>query len=143
MANSYYTAFVKGLLNAEYDLDTASVKAALVRGYTYSASHATMADVVGGGGGTINGASAALASPSVTGGVFDATDTTIPTTANATDHVVVIYQSSAVTGGSDVAQSSQKLICMIDTGTNLPVQPGTGNVAVTFDNGTSKILKVG
>lgn len=143
MANAYYTAFVAGLPNAEYDLNTASVKVALVRGYTFSASHATMADVVGAGGGTINGASAALGSPTLTGGVFDATDTTIPTTASAIDHVEIIYQSSAVTGGSDVAQSGQKLIACIDTGTNLPIQPGTGNVAVTFDNGANKILKIG
>jgi hypothetical protein len=145
MSNAAYTAFLKGVLNAEYDLDTASIKAALVRGYTFSAAHATMADVVGGGGGTINGTSAALASPTVTGGVFDAADTTIATTANATNHALVVFQASAVTGGADVAQSSQKLIAYIDTSSDssLPVQPGTGNTAVTFDNGTNKILKVG
>jgi hypothetical protein len=142
MANAVFTAFVKGILNAEYDLDTASIKVSAVRGYTFSAAHATVSDVTGAGG-TINGTSAALASPSVTGGVFDATDTTISTTANATDHGLLVYQASAVTGGADVAASAQKLICYLDTGTGLPVQPGTGSLAVTFDNGTNKILKVG
>jgi hypothetical protein len=142
MSNAIFTAFVKGILNAEYDLDTASIKCSLVRGYTFSAAHATVADVTGAGG-TLNGTSAALASPSVTGGVFDANDTTISATANATDHGLLIYQASAAGGGADVAAASQKLIAYYDTGTGLPIQPGTGTVTVTFDNGTNKILKVG
>lgn len=143
MSNAAYTALKQGLLNAEYDFNTAVIKVAAVRGYTFSAAHATMADVVGGGGGTINAASAALANPTITGGVFDADDTTISTTASAVDHALVVYQASAVTGGADVAQASQKLIAYIDTGTNLPIQPGTGTLAVAFDNTTNKILKIG
>lgn len=142
MANAAYTAFEQGILNAEYDLNTASIKCALVRGYTFSAAHATVADVVAAGG-TINGTSAALTTPTITGGVFDADDTTITTTANATNHVLVLFQASAVTGGADVAQSSQKLIAYYDTGTGLPIQPGTGSVAVTWPAANPKILKVG
>lgn len=140
MSNAIFTAFKKGILNAEYDLDTATIKCALVRGYTFNAAHATVADVVATG--TLNGTSAALASASVTGGVFDANDTTITTTANATDHYLLIFQASAVGGGADVAQSAQKLIALYDTGTGLPIQPGTGTVTVTFDNGSNKILAV-
>lgn len=142
MANAAYTAFKKGVLNAEYDLDTAAIKVALVRGYTFSAAHATMADVVAAGA-TINGTSAALTTPTITGGVFDADDTTIATTANATNHYLVVFQASAVTGGADVAQASQKLICFFDTGTGLPVVPGTGTLTVTWANTANKILKVG
>lgn len=142
MANALFTAFKQGLLNAEFDLNTASVKAALVRGYAFSAAHATVADVVAAGG-TINGTSAALANPTIAGGVFDADDTAITTAANASDHGLLVFQASAVTGGADVAQSSQKLIAWLDTGTGLPVQPGTGTVAVTWDPGTNRILKIG
>lgn len=142
MANTVFTAFKKGVLNAEYDLDTASIKAAFVRGYTVSAAHATVADVVGAGG-TINGTSASLASPDITGGVFDANDTTVTTTASAVDHGILLFQASAVTGGADVAQSAQKLIAWYDTGTGLPIQPGTGSTPITWDNGTNRILKVG
>jgi len=142
MANAAYTAFKKGVLNAEYDLDTASVKVALVRGYTFSAAHATMSDVTGAGG-TVNGTSAALTNPTVTGGVFDADDTTIATTANSSNHVLIVYQSSAVGGGADVAAGSQKLIAYFDTGTGLPVVPGTGTLTITWANTTNKILKVG
>ncbi len=143
MANATYTAFKQGILNAEYDLNTAAIKVALVRGYTFSAAHATMADVVGGGGGTINGTSASLTTPSVTGGVFDADDTTIATTSNASNHTLVVFQASAVTGGADVAQASQKLIAFFDTATGLPVVPGTGTLTITWADTTNRILKVG
>jgi hypothetical protein len=140
MANAVFTAFDKGILNAEYDLDTATIKCALVRGYTFDASDATVADVVATG--TINGTSAALANPSVTGGAFDADDTAVSTTANANNHGLLVFQASAVTGGADVAQSAQKLIAYYDTGTNMPIQPGTGSVTVTWDAGTNRILKI-
>lgn len=143
MANAVYDAFKAGILGALYDLDTASIKVALVRGYTYSAAHVFLSDITGGGGGTINGTSAALASPTVTGGVFDANDTTITTTASASNHVLIVYQASAVTGGADVAAGSQRLVAHFDTGTGLPVVPGAGTLTVTWANTTNRILKVG
>jgi hypothetical protein len=142
MANAVFTPFLQGILNAEYDLNTAVIKVALVRSYTYSAAHATIADVTGAGG-VINASSAALTTPTITGGVFDADDTTITTTASAVNHALIVYQSSAVTGGADVAASSQKLIAYFDTGTGLPIQPGNGTVTVTWANTTNRIVKVG
>lgn len=141
MANAVFTPFKEGLLNAAYDLNTATIKCALVRGYTFNAAHVFVSEVVATG--TINGTSAALGSPTITDGVFDASDTTIATTANATDHGLLVFQSSAVTGGADVAQSAQRLIAYYDTGTGLPIQPGTGTVSVVWDSGTNKILRVG
>lgn len=142
MANAVYPTFLQGLLNAEYDLNTASIKASFVRGYTYTSTHATVADVTGSGG-TINGTSAALTTPTITNGVFDADDTTVTTTANATNHGILVFQSSAVTGGADVAAASQKVIAWLDTGTGLPIQPGSGSTPITWDNGTNKIFKLG
>lgn len=143
MANASYTKFKEGMMNAEYDVDTAVIKVALVRGYTFSAAHTTMADVVGAGGGTINAASAALTNCVYTGGVFDADDTTITTSASATNHVLIVYQASAVTGGADVAQSAQKLMLFFDTGTNLPIQPGAGTLTITWPSGSGRIYKIG
>lgn len=142
MANATYTQFKQGILNAEYDLNTASIKVALVRAYAFSAAHATMADVTAAGGVT-NGVSAALTNPTITGGVFDADDTTVATTASAVNHYLIVYQSSAVTGGADVAAASQKLIAYFDTGTGLPVVPGTGTLNITWANTTNRIVKVG
>lgn len=140
MANAVFPKALEGFLKGAIDLDTAVIKASLVRGYTYTSTHEFVSDVVATG--TINGTSAALSSVTVTNGVFDAADTTITTTASASNHGLLIFQSSAVTGGADVAQNAQRVIAYYDTGTGLPIQPGTGDVAVTFDNGTNKILKI-
>lgn len=142
MTNAVYNAYLSGIQRAEYNLTTATIKCALVRGYTYSASHQFVSDVTGAGG-TLNGTSAALANPSLTNGVFDADDTSVSTTANATNHALIVFQASAVGGGADVAASAQRLIAYFDTGTNFPIQPGTGSVTVTWDSGTNKIVKVG
>ena len=144
MSNAAFTPGIEGLMSGEIDLDTAVLKAALVRGYTFSAAHKFVSDITSNSG-VLNGTSAALGSVSITGGVLDAADTTITTTASAVNHSVVIFQASAVTGGSDVASSSQRLVAWLDTASDssLPIQPGTGSVAVTWSNGSSKIIKIG
>ena len=142
MANAGFLRFFTGMQLADYDFTVASIKASLVRSYTFSSSDSTVADVTGAGG-VLNGTSAALASPSVVAGVFDANDTSMSTTASAVNHSLLLYQSSAVTGGADVPANQQLLIALYDTGTGLPIQPGTGTVTVTWSNGASKILKVG
>lgn len=141
MANAAYTNFKAGVLGADFDLVVASVKAMLVRGYTFSAAHVTVADVVAAGG-TVNGTSSALTTPTVTGGVFDADDTAITTVASASNHVLIVAQTSAVTGGADLPTSGQLLIAFYDTGTGLPIQPGTGSTTVTWSSGSAKILAV-
>lgn len=142
MANGYFTPFTEGILDGSIDLDTASIKVALVRGYTFSAAHKFVSDATGAGG-TINATSAALTGKVVTGGVFDADDTTISATASAVNHGLLLFQSSAAAGGADVAASSQRLIAWYDTGTGLPIQPGTGTVTVTWPASSPRILKVG
>lgn len=139
MANAAYNPFKSGVLTADFDLVVASVKAMLVRGYTFSASHTTVADVTGAGG-VINGTSAALTNPTVTSGVFDADDTSVSATASASNHVLIVAQTSAVTGGADLPTSGQLLIAYYDTGTGLPIQPGTGTVTITWSAGAAKIL---
>jgi hypothetical protein len=141
MTNAAFTPFCEGILDGTIDLDTAVIKAAFIRGYTFSAADKFMSTVLGTG--TLNGTPVALTSVTVTGGVFDAADSSITTTANATNHGIIIYQASAVTGGADVATSAQRTICYLDVGTGLPIQPGTGATPITWDNGTNKILKVG
>lgn len=142
MANAAYTNFLSGLQRADFDLVVASIKASLVRGYTFDASHVTVADVVSAGG-TINGTSAALANPTITAGVFDADNTTIATAASASNHTLIIAQTSAVTGGADLPTNQQLLIAFYDTGTGLPIQPGSGVMTVQWSAGAAKILAVG
>lgn len=142
MANASYANFRSGLMDANFDLLTATIKVALVRSYTFSAAHASMADVTTAGG-VLNGTPATLANKTLIDGVFDADDVTITTTANGTNHYIIVYQASAVTGGADVSPSSQLLCFFFDTGTNLPVVPGTGTVTIAWSSGTAKIYKIG
>jgi hypothetical protein len=142
MSNAIYDPGREGFLIGEIDYDTAVIKAALVRGYTFSAAHKFVSDVTGAGG-TLVSTSPALASKTFTNGIADAADTTFAAvTAGAAIPHIVIFQSSAVTGGSDVAATSQRLIAFIDTAANLPVTPNGADIVVAWDNGTNKILKL-
>lgn len=144
MANAMFDPGREGFLLAEIDWDTAVIKASPVRGYTFSASHKFVSDVTGAGGVLHGGAAAALASKTGTNGVADAADTTFSalTATGAAACGVLLYQSSAVTGGSDVAASAQRVIGYMDTGTNLPFTPNGGDVVVAYDNGTNRIFKL-
>ncbi len=139
MANAAYNVFKSGVLSADFDLTVASVKAMLVRGYVFNIANQTVADVVSAGG-TVNGTSAALVNPTITNGVFDADDSSLSATASAVNHVLILAQTSAVTGGADLPTSGQLLIAYYDTGTGLPIQPGTGTVTITWSAGAAKIL---
>jgi hypothetical protein len=141
MANLPFTSFKNGLPGADFDLAVASIKAMLVRGYTFNAAHVTVADMTGAGG-VINATTAALSGVTLVGGVFDAADTSVSATASASNHVLVLAQTSAVTGGADLPASGQLLIGFYDTGTGLPIQPGTGTVSITWSSGAAKILAV-
>lgn len=140
MSNALFGPGREGFLAGEIDWDTAVIKMALVRGYTFSSAHKFVSDVTGAGG-TLVATSAAFASKTITNGTADAADVTYTAVgAGAAIPALVIFQSSAVTGGADVAASAQRLIAFIDAYTGLPVTPNGGDITVTFDNGTNKIF---
>jgi hypothetical protein len=140
MANTFFGPAKEGFLKGEIDWDTAVIKVSLVRGYTPNSAHKFVSEVTAAGG-TLHATSSALAGKSATNGVLDANDFTYTAvTTNASNHYLLVYQSSAVTGGADVASSAQRLICYIDTGTNLPVVPNGGDVNIVWDNGANKIV---
>jgi hypothetical protein len=130
----------EGFLAGEIDWDTAVIKVMLGRGYTFSASHKFVSDLTGN---TAVATSAALGTKTVTNGVADAADFTFSAVgAGAACPYLIIYQSSAVTGGSDVASSAQRLIAYIDNATGLPVTPNGGDITITFDSGSNRIFKL-
>lgn len=142
MANALFGPGREGFLDGTIDWDTAAIKSALVRGYTFSAAHKFVSDVTTAGG-TLHVTSAAFANKTKTDGVADADDvvyTGVPL--NANNHAVIIFQSSAVGGGVDVAATAQRLIAYIDTGTNYPIVPNGGDVTLAWDNGANKIFKL-
>jgi hypothetical protein len=142
VANSSYLAYRTAIMTGAINLSTAVIKVALVRSYTFSAAHVFMSDVTGAGG-IVNASSAALTTKTITGGIFDADDTAIVATASTANHILIVYQASAVTGGSDVAASAQRLMFYIDTGTNMPITPAAGAVSITWPSATSKIYQLG
>ena len=140
MANAVFNPAKEGFLDGTIDLDTATIKAVLVRSYTFAASHKFVSDVTTAGG-VLHGTPQTLGTKTVTNGVFDAADVVFTgVAANASGHSVLIYQSSANTGGADVAATAQRVIGYYDTGTLLPVTPNGGDITVAWDNGANKIL---
>ena len=139
MASALYDPGREGFLDGSIDWDTAVIKCALVRGYTFSAAHKFVSDL----GGTAVATSAALATKTVISGVADAADVTFTAVAaGAAIPAIVVFQSSAVTGGADVAATAQRLICYIDTATGLPVTPNGQNITIAWDNGANRIFKL-
>jgi len=115
-----------------------TIKAALVRGYTYSANHKFMSDVISAGGTIV--ASETLTSLTNTNGVMDAADGVwegVPEGAPIPH--IIIYQASAVEGGSDVAPSAQRLIFWLDRGGNIPIMPNGENINVQWSPGADRI----
>jgi hypothetical protein len=53
--------------------------------------------------------------------------------ANGSGHGILVFQSSAVGGGGDVAAGSQRVIAWFDTGTNLPITTNGGDVTVAWN----------
>jgi hypothetical protein len=145
MSNALYDLGREGFLAGEIDWDTAVIKAALVRGYTPNlATHKFVSDVTTAGG-TLVATSAALSSKTVALGVADAADITFSAVAaGAAIPYLLVFQSSAVTGGGDVAASAQRVIALIDssTGVALPVTPNGGDITIAWDAGANRIFKL-
>lgn len=140
MANALFNTAREGFLLGEIDWDTAVIKVALVRAYTFNAAHKFMSDITTAGG-IVHATSAALAGKTGTSGTADATDITFSAVAsNASGHILVVFQSSAVGGGADVASTAQRVIAYLDTGTLLPITPNGGDIIVAWDNNTNKIF---
>lgn len=79
--------------------------------------------------------SGALASPTHSAGVADASDKTFSTVTGDQAERILIYQHTGTEGTSD-------LVASIDTATGLPVTPNGGDITVTWDNGANKIFKL-
>lgn len=133
MANALFNPGREGFLLGEIDYDTAVIKVALVRSYTFNAAHKFVSDLTGAGG-VLHATSSALASKTGTSGTADAADFTFTApSANASGHSLMYFQSSAVGGGADVGAGSQRLIAWVDTGTGLPVTPNGADINVVFN----------
>jgi hypothetical protein len=142
MANALYAPGREGFLAGEIDWDTAVIKCALTRSGSFTSSHKFVNDFTTAGGSLV-ATSAALSSKTVTNGTADAADVTFTAVAaGAALTAIVLFQSSAVTGGGDVAATAQRLIAYIDTLSSgaMSITPNGGDITVQWDNGTNKIF---
>lgn len=139
MTNQLFGPGREGFLDGSIDWNTGTIKCSLLRGYTVNSTHKFLSDVTGASGVLV--ATAVLTTPTVTNGVASAdpvTFTSVPT--GVACNALLIYQSSAPTGGADLATTAQRLIAFIDTATNIPVTPNGGNINIAWDTGTNKIF---
>lgn len=141
-ANALYDLGREGFLAGEIDWDTAVIKVDLIDTGAYTIDLATHKFRSSVAAGARIASSAALASKTVAAGVADAADITYTALTGVSIELILIYQSSAVGGGADVADTAQRLIAAIDTATGLPFTPSGGDVTVTWDNTTNRIFKL-
>lgn len=140
--STVYDEAREGFLNGDivWEVDGSVIKVALVRGYTFSVSHKFLSEVVGAGG-TIVG-TGTLGSLSNDNGVADAADVVVSgVPEGAPIPHLVIYQASAVTGGSDLPSSQQRLIAWLDRGSGIPIIPNGQDITITWSPGSDRILR--
>lgn len=132
MASVLYPKFKEALLKGSVDLTTVTVKAVLIDSAdeTYNAADEFLSDITAGG---IVGTAQTLGSKTVTGGVFDAADITLPNVTGDQSEAILLYVDTG-TG------STSRLIALIDTATGLPVTPNGADIAIAWDNGANKIF---
>lgn len=141
MSNQLFNPGREGFLGAEIDADTAVIKVIGVDtgAYTFSAAHKFLSSIPPG---ARIFTSAALASKTITDGIFDAADPTMTNVSGASVEALALVQSSAITGGADVADTAQRLIAWIDTATGLPMTPNGGDISIQWDNSANRIFKL-
>lgn len=142
MTSTLWTPAREGILDGSISYLGATVKALLVRGYTFNAAHKWTSQVTAAGA-TIVATSAALTSKTCTGGTARADNTTWSgVAAGPALQGIAIVQTSAVTGGADVAATAQRIIAWIDEGTGLPATPNGQPITSTWNAGSAGIFRI-
>lgn len=139
-ANALYDLGREGFADGSVQWTTPTIKVALVDSAVYAvnlATHQFMSSVA-----SSVAVSGALTTKTKAAGVCDADDVTFANVSGAQSEALILFQSSAVGGGADVAAGAQRLIGYIDTATGLPVTPNGGNINVIFDSGANRIFKL-
>jgi hypothetical protein len=135
MASGFYTAGLTAIMNGNLSLLTDTIKVTLIDTGYYTANlstHDNYDDVPS----AARVSAATLVSKTISGGAFDAADTTFSAVTGATCEALIIWKDSG-------AENSSTLIAYIDTATGLPTVALTNNtVVVAWNNGGSKIFKL-
>lgn len=121
MASALYPSFKELLLGGDIDLANDDIRAILIDSadYTYSAAHDFLNDVAAG---ARIATSSALASKTLTAGVFDAADKTFTGVTGDPGEAVILYKHTGV-------ESTSSLIAYID---GLTYTPNGGDVTAQW-----------
>ena len=132
MANRLYPKFKEALLKKQVDLIGDVIKVVLIdtADYSYVDTHEFLSSV---DEAARVGTPQALGTKSVTGGVFDAADVTLPAVVGDQSEALLIYQD---TGNP----ATSRLIGYFDQANGLPVAPSGADVPITWPNGSSRIF---
>lgn len=133
MANQLFPNGRQRFLGGDTAWDSSTIRACLVRNYTYLSTHTTLSQVEAAGDVV---QSQTLASKTITDGVADAADVTFTTISGTVIAAVILYHEVTA------ADADRWLLAYIDTATGLPVTPNGGNITITWDNGANKIFKL-
>lgn len=135
MANALYDRGRQGFLAGEIDWDADTIKLVLVDEADDTPDTATDEDLADRAAASRVATSAAFTSKTTTAGVADAADVTLPTVTGDPFESIDIYQDTGV-------EATSLLIANLDTATGLPCTPNGGDIAVSWDEGANKILKL-
>jgi hypothetical protein len=137
MSNSWYAKGLEHFASGDINFLTANVKAALVTSaYTPAATDEFLA-VISGISGAIVSRSGSLAGKTITGGVLNCSNFTVPLVPSG--HVikyVVFYKDTGVDGTSP-------LLIVDDTGNNLPTTTDGGDLQYQVSPGPNKLGTLG
>lgn len=125
MANLIYTKAKEGFLDGSINFMTDNIKALLVDTSAYTvdaAAHGYLSDVPSGARIAM---SSNLDSKTVTGGVADAADVTLPSVSGSSVEAIVILKDTG-------SAATSRLIAYIDTGSGLPFTPNSGDVRLEW-----------
>jgi len=126
-----YPSAKAAILTNTLDVENGDIRALLVTsGYAYNAAHDNLDDV---GGGTRVGTAVALASKTVTSGVFDADDVTFPALSGSAVAAVILYLHTGT-------ESTSKLLAYIDVAAGLPFTPNGADAVIRWSAGANKIF---
>lgn len=134
MANALYVKGAEKVLSGDINFVTDTIKVALVKN-TYPQNLSTD-EFYTSISTYVVGTPQTLGSKSVTGGKFDASDTTnTAVTAGDTLEGVVIYKDTG-------SAATSPLLAYIDVITGFPLLTNGGDITIQWDNGTFKIFSL-
>ena len=135
MANALYTKAKEALLSGSIDLESEDIRAILVDGADYSPDIDTddnLDDIIAAARVKV---SDALASKSITNGVFNAANKVFTAVTGDQFEYIVLYLHTGT-------ESTSKLIALLDSATGLPCTPNGGDITISWDTGANKIFKL-